>query len=101
MRRGYPPSMGCDEFYSGAATGLLTVAVSADLTNVAVGFAVERPSAILEGSRRVRVGLRGRGGVSNLLGASHGWSAPGSYQVVLTAYNLTHPVGVAQPSSCR
>ena len=34
-----PPSIGCDEFYSGAATGGLAVSISASFTNCAAGRA--------------------------------------------------------------
>ena len=35
-----PPSMGCDEYSPGPATGPLSVDLQADYANVAVGFAV-------------------------------------------------------------
>src|SRR5262249_53374616 len=35
-----PPSIGCDQFYAASVTGLLTVTVSANATNVAAGFPV-------------------------------------------------------------
>ena len=34
-----PPSTGCDEFYAGATTGPLSVAIAADYANVAAGYA--------------------------------------------------------------
>src|SRR5262249_34566714 len=36
-----PPSIGCDEYHAGAATGALDVAIAVGLTNVAAGYPVE------------------------------------------------------------
>src|SRR5262249_49005119 len=36
----HPPSVGCDEYWTGSATGTVSVAIQAAYTNVAVGFAV-------------------------------------------------------------
>src|SRR5262249_23655988 len=36
-----PPSIGCDEYYSGALTGLLSVGIVTSFTNTTVGYAVQ------------------------------------------------------------
>ena len=41
-----PPSIGCDEYWSGSVTGALSVAIVASYTNVAVGFAVDFQAVI-------------------------------------------------------
>ncbi len=90
-----PPSIGCDEYYSGSATGLLTVAVNANWTYVPVGLGVELKGLIL-GRASVNVWDFGDGLVSsNRLCVSHSWSVPGTYPVVLTAYNESNPGGVS------
>ena len=90
-----PPSIGCDEYHSGSVTGALTVAILAAHTNVAVGFAVDFQALI---SGRVSASRWEFGDgivVSNRPYASHAWSAPAQYAVVLTAYNESHPGGVS------
>ena len=90
-----PPSIGCDEFYSGSATGLLAVAVSADWTNVTVGLEVGF-KALIEGRASASAWDFGDGVVvSNRPYASHSWSSLGTYPVVLTAYNDSNPGGVS------
>src|SRR5262249_32154397 len=91
------PSMGCDEFYSGA-NGPLTVLASADYTNVSVGFAVNFSTAILGHAFSNRWDF-GDGTVANNQFfqpfASHTWNTPGDYAVVLRAYNATYPAGIS------
>src|SRR5262249_23326395 len=41
-----PPSIGCDEYFSGSMTGALSVAILASFTNVAVGFGVDFQAVI-------------------------------------------------------
>lgn len=89
-----PPSMGCDEFYSGGLTGLISVALQASSTNVATGFPIHFTSQIngLVTSSRWEFG----DGliVSNQPVVTHSWLAAGDYNVVLRAYNETYPAGV-------
>ena len=84
---GVPPSIGCDEYYAGAVTGPLSVAISAAYTNVAVGFPVGL-TAVIEGRTSASVWDFGDGiVVSNRPYASHAWGAPGDYVVALWAFN--------------
>ena len=90
-----PPSIGCDEFWSGTVTGAVSVAMAASYTNVAVGFEVNLEAFI---GGRVNASRWDYGDgvmVSNRPYASHGWAAPGDYVVELRAYNETYPAGVA------
>jgi len=90
-----PPAIGCDEYYSGAITGALSVALLVDYTNVASGFAVDF-TAQIDGHAGANIWNFGDGTVvSNRPYVSHSWSVPGDYLVELTAYNLTYPGGLS------
>jgi hypothetical protein len=90
-----PPSIGCDEFHAASATGSLQVAVVADRTTVGAGFEV----TLLADIRGHALGHRWDFGdgtqASNRLLTTHAWSAPGTYPVVLRAWNQTSPGGLA------
>jgi len=90
-----PPSIGCDEYYAGALTGPLAVGIVAAFTNVAVGFPVEL-TALIQGRTTASVWDFADGFiVTNQPCATHVWTAPGDYAVVLRAYNETHPDGMS------
>jgi predicted outer membrane repeat protein len=90
-----PPSIGCDEYAVGSVTGKLDVAIGTVYTNVAVGFKVDF-TARIEGRTSASVWDFGDGLViSNRPYASHAWTKPGNYMILLTAYNETHPEGVS------
>jgi hypothetical protein len=92
---GNPPSMGCDEYHTGALTGPLTLSVVADYTNAAVGSLVSL-TAVIGGRATASVWDFGDGAVvSNRPYASHAWVAPGDYLVVCRAYNESLPGGVS------
>jgi hypothetical protein len=90
-----PPSMGCDEYYSGA-TGPLSVFIHADYTNVAAGFPVNFTAQINGHASSSHWDFGDGIGVDNQpLFASHSWAAAGEYPVLLTAYNDSNPGGVS------
>jgi PKD repeat protein len=90
-----PPSMGCDEYHVDAVTGPLNVALAASFTNVAVGFSVQF-TATIDGRAAASSWDFGDGiTVSNEPYASHAWTTPGDYVVVLRAYNDNNPGGVS------
>ena len=90
-----PPSIGCNEYHAGAATGPLTVAIAANYTNVATGFPVDL-TALIEGRTDLSVWDFGDGTVvSNRPYASHAWTAPGDYLMALWAFNDSYPGGVS------
>jgi PKD domain len=94
-----PPSIGCDEYWSGSATGALSATFGVSNTNVAVGFNVSFESAI---SGRVSASSWDFGDgvvLSNRPYASHAWNAPGDYTVILRAYNNNYPAGLASAAS--
>jgi len=89
-----PPSIGCDEFYSGVA-GTLGVAIQSDYTNFAPNFAVNFYEVIVGHSSASRWDFGDGSSVTNQLLASHSWSAPGNYAVTFTAFNNDNPTGVS------
>ena len=87
------PAIGCDQPRA-PFSGPLEIAIDATYTNVAVGYEVIF-SARIQGepaSNRWTFG----DGTTRLNDATvmHAWSTPGSYDVMLTAWNDTHPAGV-------
>jgi parallel beta-helix repeat protein len=90
-----PPSIGCDEFYAGSATGALSVAIQAPYTNVVTGCSVSFVANITGRVSASAWDFADGTVVSNQPYASHGWAAPGDYAMVLRAYNDTYPGGVS------
>jgi hypothetical protein len=89
-----PPSIGCDEYHPGAATGPLTVSFVATFTTVAMDYSVGL-TALVDGRASATVWDFGDGSVSsNQPSITHSWVMPGDYTVVFRAYNETHPGGV-------
>ena len=90
-----PPSMGCDEPLS-PFTGRLSVSVSAQYTPVVAGYALVLAGNIFGELSSNRWTFGDGESLSNeIYDVAHAWSAPGSYGVVLTAYNDDHPGGVS------
>lgn len=89
-----PPSIGCDEYWPGAVTGPLQVALSATFSNVTTGFRVDF-TAFISGRTTLSYWDFGDGvTLTNQPYASHIWSTPGDYSVVLTAFNESNPEGL-------
>ncbi len=96
-----PPSIGCDEYRAGSLAGPLSLAIRASFTNVAAGFEVAL-IADIDGRATSSCWNFGDGTVSsNLPWATHRWTAPGDYAVVLTAFNATFPNGVSTTLTVR
>jgi hypothetical protein len=93
--------MGCDEYVAGAATGPLSVALTASYTNVATGFEVEFKSSI-DGYAAYNEWDFGDGvRESNRLHISHAWTTTGTFPVVVRAYNQTWPDGIGATNWVR
>ncbi len=91
---GNPPAIGCDEFHAGAMTGPLAVGVTANYTNVAVGYPVSL-TALIEGRLTHSVWEFGDGTMAtNKPYIVHTWTQPGEYLVTLCAFNESHVQGV-------
>src|SRR5439155_9908417 len=90
-----PPSIGCDEYHTGAVTGPLGVGIAASFTNVLAGFTVQL-TGLIEGRTSASVWDFGDGvTIANQPYTSHAWTAPGNYAVVLRAYNESQPGGIS------
>lgn len=89
-----PPSVGCDEFWSGSVTGSVSVAIQAAYTNVAVGFETDLRGLIGGRVSASRWNFGDGVVVSNRPWATHAWNAPGQYVVELRAYNESNTGGV-------
>jgi len=90
-----PPSIGCDEYWSGSVTGALSVAFSASYTNVTPGFSVDLQGTIAGRVSASRWDFGDGVVVSNRSVISHAWGDEGDYVLELRAYNETFPGGVA------
>jgi len=88
------PSIGCDEPLAPTG-GDLAVSISVSCTNVVIthplAFDAEISGEVASNSWTFGDGTS----VSNLYRAEHAWSAPGNYDVVLTAFNDDHPGGIS------
>ncbi len=90
-----PPTIGCDEYWSGSVTGALSAAILVSYTNVAVGFAVDFQAVIGGRVSASRWDFADGVVANNRAWASHAWGAPGDYVVELRAYNESYPAGIA------
>jgi hypothetical protein len=89
-----PPSIGCDEYHAGLATGLLSGRLSVSFTNVAAGFPVTL-TALVEGRTTLSIWDFGDG--QDQLDqpyTTHAWLSPGNYEVTVWYFNATYPDGV-------
>jgi len=94
-----PPSIGCDEPYANALTGLLSVAVSANETKTFIGCPLTF-SADIEGIASLNIWTFGDGtSETNKFEVAHSWSEVGEYDVVVTAFNETYPGGISDSIS--
>ncbi len=90
-----PPAIGCDEYVSGAMTGPLSVGITAAFTTVSAGFTLGMQAQI-EGRPIASMWDFGDGNTAtNQPFTSHVWAVPGSYTVVLRAYNQSQPGGIS------
>jgi hypothetical protein len=92
---GAPPSIGCDEVWTGSATGAVSVAIEIAFTDFAVGSAMALDGNIEGRVTASRWDFGDGTSLSNQPYASHAWLAPGDYAVVLSAYNDTYPGGIS------
>lgn len=90
-----PPSMGCDQYVSGASTGTLTVGIQAAYGTAAVGCPVALTALIEGGANRSAWTFGDGSSASNSPSVAHAWEVPGTYDAVLTAWNDAWPGGVS------
>lgn len=91
-----PPSMGCDENHgSGTLVGSLELSIEGP-TPIATEYAAEYHFMVDGIPSLVVAVIEGVGSFTNPVGVVEAaWSTPGTNDVVLTAYNETHPGGVS------
>lgn len=90
-----PPSMGADEYHPGVVSGPLSVSINAAWTNGAAGYPFPF-TAQINGRTTGSQWSFGDGIIlSNEPYATHAWTSPGTYPVVLTAFNEDNPGGIS------
>jgi hypothetical protein len=99
------PAIGCDEYYSGTATGLLSAAILAGENNSTTGFATGFAGslrALITGHASSNYWDFGDGSfATNQTYATHNWAAPGLYAVKVWVYNQDHPIGVTAETTIQ
>ena len=97
---GDPPSIGCDEFTEDRIAGPLSIGWTPSFTTLSVGTLVSFTGHSDGLSSASRWEFGDGVVVSNrLLSVTHAWSTPGDYAVVLRAFNLSHPEGIASTTT--
>jgi hypothetical protein len=89
-----PPSIGCDQYVAGAITGAITASIQIDYTNLFPGMTANLVALIGGRVSASRWECDDGTIVSNRPFISRSWGAPGTYPVILRAYNDTYPAGV-------
>jgi hypothetical protein len=90
-----PPSIGCDEFWSGSATGALSVAIIASTAFTVPGSNVTFQAAIQGRASRSIWDFGDGTTLTNQPYVSRPWPVAGDYTVTLRGYNDDYPEGVA------
>ena len=94
-----PPAIGCDEFSATSASGLLSVSIQSDYANAKSGSGLSFTAGISGHASASSWDFGDGSVVSNRPCATHSWTTPGDYQVVLSAYNQSYPGGVSATST--
>ena len=90
-----PPSIGCDEFNAASATGALSVSIVAEFDRVAAGYPLSL-KAVVTGHALSNVWNFADGALrTNSAYVAHTWSIPGTYDVVVTVYNMDYASGMS------
>ena len=90
-----PPSIGCDEFNAASATGALSVSIVAEFDCVAAGYPLSL-KAVVTGHALSNVWNFADGALrTNSAYVAHTWSIPGTYDVVVTVYNMDYASGMS------
>lgn len=93
------PAIGCDEYYSGTSTGLLSVVIVSGESEALLGFAVGFAgslSARITGNASSNFWDFGDGTfATNQPAAAHSWAVPGLFTVKVWVYNQDNPDGVS------
>ncbi|HOW98222.1 MAG TPA: PKD domain-containing protein [Kiritimatiellia bacterium] len=90
-----PPSIGADEPFGSGMTGSLATAISAIYTQVAVRFVAGFTGQTAGRVAGIEWNFSDGVSFSNSLHVTHAWNATGRYPVILRAWNLDYPDGIA------
>jgi parallel beta-helix repeat protein len=90
-----PPAIGCDEVWANALTGSLIVALQPMAMTAATHAAIAFSAQINGLCTSNRWSFDDGSTLTNSLYAHRAWAVPGDYAIVLRAYNLTYPQGIA------
>lgn len=90
-----PPSMGCDEPIRGALTGDLAATISVDYTQFATTYVPDVRAEIAGKATGILWDFGDGASASNRPFVSRRWPIPGTYEVVLSAWNETYPGGTS------
>jgi Bacterial TSP3 repeat/PKD domain len=90
-----PPSIGCDEYYTGLITGPLSVAIQAPYTSLLTNSPLNLVGLFGGHAAANRWDFGDGAIVSNRPLVSHSWSAIGDYSVVLTTFNDDNLAGIS------
>jgi hypothetical protein len=90
-----PPSIGCDEYISGAITGALNVAISTVALNVAAGYPISFIGQIFGHAGTSSWNFGDGLTITNQPYASHGWAVAADYPIVFSAFNDSNPGGIS------
>jgi len=90
-----PPCIGCDQYVAGSVTGPLHVAILAEWTDTVPSQPLAFDADIRGRALRSTWSFGDGMAATNRPAVSHAWAATGGYDLVLTAFNETHPDGIA------
>ena len=89
-----PPSMGCDEKYDGEAIGGEIIIWLHGSHTLVSGYSQTYLVFVIGNISGFQVDFGNGTVVENTIRVANSWETPGSYDVVLTAYNGDYPAGV-------
>ena len=90
-----PPAMGCDQPVDGTCTGKLSVTIFAKYNKITTGYKNYFYGSIIGKASYNEWSFDNGDSWNNTLGGYYSWDNTGAYKVILTAYNDSHPTGIA------
>ncbi len=96
-----PPSIGCDEYHAGAVTGAVSVAILTSYRTVATETPLTLNADIAGRVTASRWEFHDGLMISNRPSATRQWPAPGTFAVILRAYNESYPTGMAATTTVQ
>ena len=90
-----PPAMGCDQPVASICTGNLSVTISAKYNQIATDYKNYFYGSIIGKVSYNEWSFDNGDSWNNTLSGYYSWDAPGTYKVILTAYNDSYPAGIS------